>query len=33
MALISTSGKDLTEEDVAAFLSVLVYDTFAWEVK
>ena len=33
MALISTSGKNLTEEDVAAFLRVLVSDTFAWEVK
>jgi len=33
MALISTSGKDLSEEDVAAFLRVLVSDTFAWEVK
>ena len=33
MALISTSGKNLTKEDVAAFLRVLVSDTFAWEVK
>jgi hypothetical protein len=33
MALISTSGKDLNEEDVVAFLHVLVSDTFAWEVK
>jgi hypothetical protein len=33
MAPISTSGKDLNEEDVAAFLHVLVSDTFAWEVK
>lgn len=33
MALISTSGKKLTEEDVAAFLRVLVSDNFAWEVK
>ena len=33
MALIFTSGKDLSEEDVAAFLRVLVSDTFAWEVK
>ena len=33
MALISTSGKDLSEEDVATFLRVLVSDTFAWEVK
>ena len=33
MALISTSGENLTEEDVAAFLRVLVSDTFAWEVK
>jgi len=33
MALISTSGKDLSEEDVAAFLRVLVSDTFAWDVK
>lgn len=33
MALISTSGKDLNEEDVATFLRVLVSDTFAWEVK
>ena len=33
LALISTSCKNLTEEDVAAFLRVLVSDTFAWEVK
>ena len=33
MALISTSGKNLTEEEVAAFLRVLVSDTFAWDVK
>jgi hypothetical protein len=33
MALISTSGKDLNEEDVAAFLRVLVSNTFSWEVK
>jgi hypothetical protein len=33
MSLISTSGKNITEEDVAAFLRVLVSDTFAWEVK
>ena len=33
MDLISTSCKDLSEEDVAAFLWVLVSDTFAWEVK
>ncbi|CAD6247490.1 unnamed protein product [Miscanthus lutarioriparius] len=33
MALIFTSGKDLSEEDVAVFLWVLVSDTFAWEVK
>jgi hypothetical protein len=33
MALISTSGKNLTEEEVAAFLWVLVSDTFAWDVK
>jgi hypothetical protein len=33
MALISTSSKDLNEEDVVAFLHVLVSDTFAWEVK
>ena len=33
MALVSTSDKNLTEEDVAAFLWVLVSDTFAWEVK
>lgn len=33
MALVSTSGKNLTEEDVAAFFRVLVSDTFAWEVK
>jgi hypothetical protein len=32
MALVSTSGKNLTEEDVAAFLRVLVSDSFAWEV-
>jgi len=33
MALISTSGKNLTEEDDASFLRVLVSDTFSWEVK
>jgi hypothetical protein len=33
VTLISTSGKDLTEEDVVTFLCVLVSDTFAWEVK
>jgi hypothetical protein len=33
MALISTSGKNLTEEEVAAFLRVLVSDIFAWDVK
>jgi hypothetical protein len=33
MALVSTSGKNVTEEEVAAFLRVLVSDTFAWEVK
>jgi hypothetical protein len=33
MTLISTSGKNLTEEEVAAFLRVLVSDTFAWDVK
>jgi hypothetical protein len=33
MVLISTFGKDLKEEDVAAFLRVLVSGTFAWEVK
>jgi hypothetical protein len=33
MALISTFGKNLIEEDVAAFLRVSVSDTFAWEVK
>ena len=33
MALISTSGKDLSEEDVATFLRVLISNTFAWEVK
>ena len=33
MALISTLGKNLTEEEVAAFLRVLVSDTFEWDVK
>jgi hypothetical protein len=33
MALISTSGKDLSEEEVAAFLRVLVTEIFAWDVK
>jgi hypothetical protein len=33
MALISTSGKNLTEEEVADFLRVLVSNTFAWDVK
>jgi len=32
MALISTSGKNLTEEVVATFLRVLIFDTFTWEV-
>jgi hypothetical protein len=33
MALVSTSGKSLTEEEVVAFLRVLVSNSFAWEVK
>ena len=33
MALILTSSKNLTEEEVVAFLHVLVSDTFTWEVK
>ena len=33
MALISTSGKNLLDEEVAVFLRVLVFDTFAWDVK
>ena len=33
MALISTSGKNLLDEEVAVFLRVLVSDTFAWDVK
>jgi hypothetical protein len=33
MALISTSGKNVTEDEVVAYLRVLVSDTFAWEVK
>lgn len=33
MALVSTSGKDVTEEELVACLRVLVSDTFAWEVK
>ena len=33
MALVTTIGKTLTEEEVAACLRVLVSDTFAWEVK
>jgi hypothetical protein len=33
MALVSTSGKKLTEQEVVAFLRVLVSDTFNWEVK
>jgi hypothetical protein len=33
MALISTSGNNLSEEEVEAFLRVLVSDTFAWDVK
>jgi hypothetical protein len=33
MALISTSGKNLTEEELAIFLRVLVSDTFACDVK
>jgi hypothetical protein len=33
MALVSTSGKNVTEEEVVTFLRVLVSDSFAWEVK
>ena len=33
MALVSTKGKNLTEEEVVACLRVLVSDTFAWDVK
>jgi len=33
MALISTSGKNPTKEEVVAFLRVLVSDTFTCEVK
>jgi hypothetical protein len=33
MALVSTLGKNLTEEEVVAFLRVLVSDSFASEVK
>jgi hypothetical protein len=33
MALVYTSGKSLTEEEVVAFLRVLVSDSFSWEVK
>jgi hypothetical protein len=33
MALISTSGKNVLEEEVVAYLRVLVSDNFAWEVK
>jgi hypothetical protein len=33
MALVSTIGKNFTEEEVVAYLRVLVSDTFAWEVR
>jgi hypothetical protein len=33
MALVSTSGKNVTGEEIVNFLRVLVSDTFAWEVK
>ena len=33
MALISTSSKNLTEEEVVTVLRVLISDTFTWEVK
>jgi hypothetical protein len=33
VALISTSGKNLSEEKVAVFVWVLVSDTFAWDLK
>ena len=33
LALASTIGKNFTEEEVVAYLRVLVSDTFAWEVK
>jgi uncharacterized protein involved in tolerance to divalent cations len=33
MALVSTIGKTLKEEEVTACLRVLVSNTFAWEVK
>jgi hypothetical protein len=33
LALVSTIGKNLTEEELVAYLKVLVSDTFAWEVK
>jgi hypothetical protein len=33
MALVTTIGKTLTEEEVAACLRVLVSGTFAWELK
>ena len=33
MALLSTLGKNVIEEEVVNFLRVLVSNTFAWEVK
>jgi hypothetical protein len=33
LALVSTIGKNLSEDEVAAYLRVLVSESFAWEVK
>jgi nucleoid-associated protein YejK len=33
LALVSTIGKNLTEEELAAYLRMLVSDNFTWEVR